>query len=370
MSQKIKTKVAELMSVPSIDQAAIILIPEAASADKKPVTVREGPLPTAQDLSRMFFHSPTSRSDGAFEPLLCEVAEHLMMEGVPAENLKQALMLNLGAISAHLGYPLAMLLDADDPLSAARLIESSVGTAPVGWTISIDTLNPAQLFVNGGLTYRDKCIVCQDSEGLTKVSKDLDLMLTRGYAVRQEIMNKKYATSLDEFRAECFPSFIGIASNRKGGILTHPSIIRIPVAQGLWGNIRTVAGTTAVDGYNPVMVFRIRKCFKRLKRTPVLIPFQDQIDKAVAESGVSHADLLKQVVMKVISLIAIINQPPPATIAEIGSYIYETDEGTVKRLLAVKDVKYNEGEVIQSASMLPITATKIDYHLNFARHKG
>ena len=27
---------------------------------------------TAQDLSRLFFHSPTSRPDGVFEPLLCK----------------------------------------------------------------------------------------------------------------------------------------------------------------------------------------------------------------------------------------------------------------------------------------------------------
>ena len=363
MSQEVETKVVEMINVPPIDQATNILIPEAASPDKQPVTLREGPLPTAQDLSGLFFQSPTSRPDGAFESLLRQVAEHQMMGGVPVENIKQALMLNLGAISAHLGYPLAMLLYADDPLSAARLIENSVGTTPFGWSISFDSISPAQLFVNGGGAYRNKCIVCQDSEGLTKVSGDLDLMLTRGYAVRQEILNKKYETSLEEFRAECFPSFIGIASNRKGGILTHPSIIRIPLAQGSWGNIRTAAGTTAADGYNPAMIFRIRKCFKRLKRTPVLIPFLDQIDKAVAESGVSHADILKQVVVKVISLIAIINQPPPATIAEIGSYIYETDEATVKQLLAAKTGKYIEGEAILSATMTPITATKIDYYM-------
>ena len=60
------------------------------------------------------------------------------------------------------------------------------------------------------------------------------------------------------------------------------------------------------------------------------------------------ADILKQVVMKVISLIAIINQPSPATIAEIGSYIYETDEATVKRL-AAKTGKYAKEEPILSS---------------------
>ena len=284
MSQEIETKVAEPMSVPSIDQAATILIPEAVSSDKQPVTVREGPLLTAQDLGCLFFYSPTSRPDGVFEPLLCEEAEHLKMEGVPVENLKEALMLKLGAVSAHLGYPLAILLVADDPLAAARLIESSTGTVPLGWAINFDKLTQAQLFVNGGLAYRDKCIVCQDPEGLTKVSGELDLMLTRGYAVRQEILNKKYVTSLEEFRAECFPSFIGIASRKRGDILKHPSIIRIPVVQGSWGYNHTQDAPSSAMGGKPGWVFRIRKCFKRLRPMPVLIPFQDHSGECFKQS--------------------------------------------------------------------------------------
>ena len=121
------------------------------------------------------------------------------------------------------------------------------------------------------------------------MSGDLDLMLTRGYAVRQEILNKKYETSLEEFRAECFPSFIGIASNRKGRYFNAPIYSEDPGSSGIMGQY-TTAGRRLPQtrAYNPAMIFRIRKCFKRLKRTPVLIPFRDQIDKAIAESGVSH----------------------------------------------------------------------------------
>ena len=358
MSQEIETKVAEPMSVPSIDQAATILIPEVASAIKQPVTIREGPLLTAQDLSCLFFHSPTSRPDGVFEPLLCEVIEQLKMQGVPPENLKQALMLVLGAVSAPLGYPLAMLLVADEPLTAARLVESSTSTVPAGWTIKFDTLSPSQLFINGGEAYRDKCIVCQDPEGLVKVARDLDLMLTRGYAVRQEILNKKYAMSLEEFRADCFPSFIGIESHRKRDMWKHPSIVKIPVTEGLWG----YATPQPSDGHS-VGLFRIRKCFKRLRPRPVVVPFNDVIERTLAESGVSHADILQEVVMKIIALVAIINQPPPVTMHEIGSYIYEIDESRVMKWLENSGEHSAKVDVASYDNQAPITATKIDYHI-------
>ena len=321
-----------------------------------PVPVRDGPIKNVQDLSSLFFHSPTSRSDGVFEPLLCKVVEHLKLKGVPDENLKQALMLILGAASAHLGYPLAMLLPADDALSAARLIESAIETVPQGWTVRFDTLSPAQLFVNGGLAYRDKCIVCQNPEGLTKVSGDLDLMLTRGYAVRQEILNKKYSTSLEEFRAEGFPSFIGIESQRKREAWNHPSIVKIPVAEGLW----RYANPKGIDG-NSIELFRIRKCIQRLRQRPVEVPFSDAIERALAESGVSHADILKEVVMKVIALIAIINQPPPVTMHEIGSYIYGIDESHVMKWLVDNGAYSGKSDAPSFGDQSPITATKIDY---------
>jgi hypothetical protein len=64
----------------------------------------------------------------------------------------------------------------------------------------------------------------------------------------------------------------------------------------------------------------------------------------------------------VVSLIAIINQPPPVTLQEIGSYIYETDETSIAKWL-IKTGKYSEVDDGQHVMGQPITATKIDYHI-------
>ena len=56
---------------------------------------RTGDLPatTTQDLSHLFFESPTSRPDGIFQPLLFGVARLLQEKGVSHENLKSALLI-------------------------------------------------------------------------------------------------------------------------------------------------------------------------------------------------------------------------------------------------------------------------------------
>ena len=83
-----------------------------------------GGLPTksTQELSNMFFTWPTARPDGIFQPLLYEVADHLIdKEGVPAENIQASQVILMALNSARLGHPMSVLLHPEEPIYAVDL---------------------------------------------------------------------------------------------------------------------------------------------------------------------------------------------------------------------------------------------------------
>ena len=124
---------------------------------------------TTQDLSHLFFELPTCRPDGIFQPLLFGVARLLQKKGVSHDNLKSALLIFTAMNSPKLGYPLSLQLMPEDPLLAISLLDHCVGLAPVDSTIEFQKLKPEHLFINHGCTYQNRCIVCPDSNGFSKV---------------------------------------------------------------------------------------------------------------------------------------------------------------------------------------------------------
>jgi len=80
------------------------------------------PVTMTQDLSHLFFESPTSRPDGIIQPLLFGVARLLHEKGMSQENLKSALLIFATIISPKLGYHLSAQLMPEDPLLAISLL--------------------------------------------------------------------------------------------------------------------------------------------------------------------------------------------------------------------------------------------------------
>ena len=93
---------------------------------------------------------------------------------------------------------------------------------------------------------------------------------------------------------------------------------------------------------------------------PVEIPFMDQLVGCFEKAGGNYIDLKLKVLIKTISLCAIMNHPPAVTAAEIGAYIYGTDIQTTGRWLEAKG--YKPDPAIEDANNGPIVATKVDYY--------
>jgi hypothetical protein len=312
------------------------------------------------DFSRLFFNMPTGRQDGVFEPLLCGVGERLIAETLPPQSLKGAFLLYLAVNSARLGYPLSVLLMPDDALAAVTFLDRVCNLAPDGSFTEFRKVQPEHLFTGGGAHFHNKCIVSSDPDGLVKVMPDLELMLARGKTVRQEVLNKRYEIAIEEFRAEWPVSFVGLAPSKKGGDSWHPSIIRLPVDSSC--NISVLHnGLGSSQGMEALSILRIKKTFARLRPRKVLIPFADKLGEVLIKSGGSHLDYKMEILKNVISLCAIINQPPPVTMEELGSYIYQTDVSSVRKWL-IEAGGLNEGQG-QNDGAGPITADKKDLYL-------
>jgi hypothetical protein len=314
---------------------------------------------SSPDLSGLFFNMPAGRPDGVFEPLICGVAEQLVATGLSQQTMKEAFLIYMAIISARLGHPLSVLLLPDDPMVAVSLLDRVKNLAPADSFIEFQKVKPEQLFIKGGEPYRNKCIVSSDPDGFSKVMPYFEIMLTRGSVVRQELFNRKYDLSLEEFRAEWPVSFVGIAPPKKMGQEWHPSIIRLPIKSSV--GIPPIGGDVFTSPAAALPIQKVRKTFERLKSRPVTVPFVDQLHASLIDSGSSYIDLKMDLLIKLISLCAIVNNPEPVTIEELGSYVYGTDVQSVRQFLSQTGrISPSDGVNVGSGA---ITADRKDLYL-------
>jgi hypothetical protein len=251
------------------------------------------------------------------------------------------------------------MLEPDDPQGAAHLINSCLPLVPDDATIEFPELKPEHLYINGGQRLDGKCIISLAPNGFSKVTRDLDLILTRGYAVRQDVAKGRYEIDLSEHRTKMKVSVVGIDGEKPGKGLTLPSILKIPVR---YKSLATECmKSDIIEQYDLIQspVFKIRKSLQRLKPQPVIIPYEGQLSRAIDESGCEHPHEKMGILKNVISVCAIINRPPSVQKAELGSIMYGTDEQEVSRWLIEAGLE-QASEVIPKE---PIVATKVDYHM-------
>ena len=306
-----------------------------------------------------FFEWPIVRPDGAYQPMQYKTVGQLIYSGIDPGNIQEASLVHIVMLSARLGYPISAMLVPEDPHGAVHVLDHCIKLAPKDATIEFREVKPGHLYIKGGGLLNGKCIISTEVNGFRKVDRDLELIITRGHAVRQELVKGKYETVLSEQRSKTQLSFIGIDGGKPGKGFGHPSILKIPFNS----NHAAMAqkGAELIKQYDLMQspLFKIRRSLQRLKSRPVIIPFEEQLATALVESGCDHAPEKMGILKNVISVCAIINQPPPVHKAELGAIIYNTDEREVGRWLIDAGLE-QASEVIPEE---PIVATKVDYHM-------
>lgn len=330
----------------------------------KPDPISDAPPPPAvltehPDPINQFIEWPIIRSDGAFQPIQYRATGHLLSNGIGPQNIQAASLVSMIMLSARLGYPISAMLDPDDIHTAVQLIDHCLKIVPEEAVIEFPEIKPEHLYIDGGRRLDGKCIISPIENGFGKASRDLELILTRGHTIRQEIAKGKYEVGLSEHRSTMQVSVLGINGGKPGKGLNLPSVLKIPVGSNQAAMLSEMPDIVERYGLIHSPLFKLRKSFQRLKAQPVVIPYEHQLATALIESGCDHALEKLAILRNLISICAIISNPPPVEMAEVGATMFGTNEDEVRRWLI--DAGITKG--LQPIANEPIVATKVDYYL-------
>ena len=217
-------------------------------------------------------------------------------------------------------------------MDAIQLLDNCMNLAPPEGFIEFSALKREHIFTEAGKHLFGRTIVTVGPDGFAAVYRDLNSLLTRGHTLSQEVIRTKFGLRLEELRAELPVSIIGVVVKDMGRELSHPAVIRV-----LLPNEQLSTGLASVNSdLFEVESARLRKTFGRLRALPVEIPFLDQIWEPISKTGDRLGSLKLEIIAKVTSLCAMINNPPPLYLDELCSTLYGIQISKVKRWLVQK----------------------------------
>ncbi len=312
------------------------------------------------DPIHQFIEWPIIRPDGALQPIQYRASGHLQSIGITPENIQAANLISMCMLSARLGHPISAMLEPDNAQEAVQLLDQCLRIVPKDAVIEFPEFKQEHLYIDHGRLLDGKCILSPTVNGFSKVSRDLELILTRGYSVQQEVTKGKYKVDLSEHRSEMRVSVLGITGGTPGKELSLPSVLKIPVV----GNQGTISQSMPdlYERYGLIHspLFKFRKSFQRLKPQPVVIPYEQQLETAFIESGCDHAVEKLTILKHLISICAIIGNPPTVEMAELGALMFGTDEDEVRYWL----INAGIAKGTEPVSNGPLVATKVEYHIS------
>ncbi len=311
------------------------------------------------DPINQFIEWPVIRPDGALQPIQYPAVGHLLSNGVDPGNIQAANLTFMAMLSARLGYPISAMLEPDDAQGAVQLLDQCLKIVPADAVIEFPELRPEHLYIDGGRRLDGKCIISPIENGFGKASRDLELILTRGHTISQEVAKGKYEVGLSEHRSAMHVSVLGINGGKPGKGLSLPSVLKIPVGTNPGAILPGRPDVFERYGLIRSPLFKLRKTFQRLRAQPVAIPYEQQLATALIESGSDHVLEKIAILKNLVSICAIVSNPHPVEMAELGAMIYSTDENEVRRWLI--DSGLAKGP--QPITSEPIVATKVDYYL-------
>lgn len=278
------------------------------------------------DLTKWFFDDPYGHDDGVIRSLLCDVSHFLQRSGVESENIQAGLLIYIALNSVRLGFPISVILKTDELTKTRHLLNVCKQIAPKESFREVQELKYEQLY-NDKKYFEDKVIICQDTSGVKKAMPDLLMLLTQGYATRQENYKSRLGSGIQEGKIQYSLGFIGIELVDSNSYFDHPSIIKISVgnADRPNGQMMPIVFCKRYQEEDPkihIECRRIGKVFERMRYQKVDTRYLNQTYNHIRnQQPVCFWEKIN-VIIKVLSLITIMNHPDEITPEElISSFI-------------------------------------------------
>lgn len=269
------------------------------------------------------FPRPYDQENGIIRPLLCDFADYCLKNGIASENIPAACIASLTLNSAALGYPMAIILKADDPMIVGHLLSVCKGITPIGRYIEFQKLSSEELFQKPD-SFTSKTIICTSPKGCKGAIHDIQNLISTGCSYRQVLSKSNFEADYKEVSIKGSIAFIGVEIGDEKFEMNDPSVLRITLSANESDRGLTILGYRnfqSNDENRSGEKSRIKRFFERLSYKVVSVPYSGQIISHFMNQRVEKIQFKHRPVHNLLSLISITNNPPPLTKEEAFGYL-------------------------------------------------
>lgn len=330
------------------------------------------------DLTNLLFKMPYDLASEVVKPLLCDVSQYLLNNGISPENINVALLCYLGINSGRLGYPFAIILKSEEPTVARHLLEVCKSIAPRDAYTEIQEISYEYLYQNQE-KFKNKVIICENPKGCKNAMPDLQDLIANGSASRQITNRNKLGDRFETLRIQYPVGFIGVEYGNGKMDFNHLSIFRINIPSVKSGQHGPILGQVSYglneDGFDSASM-KIIKIFERLNPGRVDIPYLDQIYKDILKQQPACFAIKFILIQKIISILALSNNPKLLTPEEFyAGYLgmktpMKTDQSNDQTIIASKVEFFQAAQILKGVLSVNDMQLTMDQTKVFQTVKG
>jgi len=308
-----------------------------------------------RDLSSVFFDPVIISRDNTFRSPLCTAADVLSQQGLNHRLTKYGLLTLLTLCSARLGYSSCLVLVDETTSTAQSLLSLIKPLMPKQAVIECMSLSTEKLYL-AAEDLKSKTIINPDYNGLKNVKTDLEHLVEHGYVSRQEKIISKFKKGLELLEITGPVSVLTVCNDPSNSDWKGSSVLKVFINPDDACSDERQINADALH----VETCRIAKSFERLQVSKVEIPFMEDIQSKIRGSNILVTENMIKPLKYLISIIAIINNPPPFLEDEIIAAVYGVEKERLRNWLSV--IGY-EADTIPTKKNDAMIATKVDYYI-------
>jgi hypothetical protein len=290
------------------------------------------------------FLPPSSQiaPQGGWDSPLWVVGDLLKTQGVNAANLRAAMLCFLALNSAHVGCPIAVEVGDDEESEAVGLLNACMNLVPENHTIEFPRIS-LEILLRERAQIQGRAIVGFNGDGYRKEAELINLYLGRQFLQTKETVRAKYGMIFEQVGVTGPTGCVLVNRSSEDPILRHPSFIRVRLdsdSEQLGQNRSSIENSQIQKYYSWV-----KASLERLRPYAVKIPFIPKLRDHLINSRVEHPQQKLETLARVLSIITILNNPPPLVKSELyarllgydfNKNLTQSDPSKVRDLVATR----------------------------------
>jgi hypothetical protein len=300
-----------------------------------PLILRNSGLPVPLE---DFFVYPFGKSGHSLEGLFHQAARLLRASGVAEENIQPGLIILSVVSSIKIEMPLSIMLRVqNDTATAEHLLSVCQRFIHPDSIIELSQLKPEEFFSYGN-HFQGRVIVCRNLSGVKKAEPDLKNLIINGKVSTQTTFKSKYGPMTSNVEIFGPVAFIGIEKEDDPRLFDHPSIMRIPVAEGFSNrppDEKAADQPIAID----FEMDRLAEYIGRFRWRRVSIPYEKQLSAVILRQQPEHYVHKNRFLKRLLAVLTIMNNTEPIDKTLIFAKLLHSQPEHVKEYLRVKRIE-------------------------------